>query len=548
MEKLIKKIVKAHRSMELRIFMDNVSIKTLVEVLEVANEAYRNSDSPLMSDEVYDDLEIYLKEQDPKNPFLKKIGTSNNGKFVLPYYAGSLDKIRDDQNGTNEILKWKSRNSGPVVVSDKLDGNSGILVYNGNNINLFSIGNGFEGSDLSGIIDYLDLPNLNGKFVIRGELIISKNNWEKIKHLGTDPRSTLAGCLKKVKREVANYVEFVAFELIQSPMGRLTPKQGLEFLKSEGFTTVYNKVMILDPDEPCEQLTEILIKRRGRSEYDIDGIVVYQNKVNIIVPDKNPSCAFAFKSIKTHEHVVATVTGITWKVSKDGLIKPTVVFSPIKIKGVTISKATGFNASYIMKHDLGPGSKVVIIRSGDVIPVIKEVVKGTKASMPDFDYEWTDSEIDIFTLEETSEQKASLIESFAKKLKIKGIGPSTAIKLVENGIDTIPRFVNVTREKLLNISFKDRGADNILNAIEEALCDCSHLDIMIASNIFGRSLGSSKLKLIVESVPEILEKNSGITVEQIAKIKTIGPKSAEYFIDQLPKFFKLLKKIKITQN
>ena len=99
---------------------------------------------------------------------------------------------------------------------------------------------------------------------------------------------------------------------------------------------------------------------------------------------------------------------------------------------------------------------------------------------------------------------------------------------------------------MLDISFKDRGADNLLIAIEQALYDCTHLDIMIASNIFGRSLGSSKLKLIVESVPEVLEKDSGITVEHIAKIKTIGPKSAEYFIHQLPKFFKLLKKMKIN--
>jgi NAD-dependent DNA ligase len=85
--------------------------------------------------------------------------------------------------------------------------------------------------------------------------------------------------------------------------------------------------------------------------------------------------------------------------SKHGLIKPIVHFPTVNIGGVKIQRATGFNAAYIEENKLGPGSRIVIIRSGDVIPYIVRILSlssnGIGALPDNIDYEWTDTHIDI---------------------------------------------------------------------------------------------------------------------------------------------------------
>jgi NAD-dependent DNA ligase len=86
---------------------------------------------------------------------------------------GSLDKIKDD---AKTIEKWRKKYSGDCVISDKLDGNSGLLVMNpktGANT-LYSRGDGEYGQDLSGILKYIKLPKVKETCAVRGELIISK--------------------------------------------------------------------------------------------------------------------------------------------------------------------------------------------------------------------------------------------------------------------------------------------------------------------------------------------------------------------------------------
>ena len=56
-------------------------------------------------------------------------------------------------------------------------------------------------------------------------------------------------------------------------------------------------------------------------------------------------------------------------ITKDDYLQPIVHFEPVEIDGVTIEKATGFNAKFIKDNKIAPGSIIVIIRSGDVIPI-----------------------------------------------------------------------------------------------------------------------------------------------------------------------------------
>ena len=122
-----------------------------------------------------------------------------------------------------------------------------------------------------------------------------------------------------------------------------------------------------------EYLSEILIKWRDEYEYEIDGIIVIDDKLYNRITG-NPLHAFAFKMIISEQIAEAKVVNVLWTPSKDGYLKPRVQIEPITLGGVKIEYATGFNAKFIVDNNIGLGSLITIIRSGDVIPHILSVV------------------------------------------------------------------------------------------------------------------------------------------------------------------------------
>jgi NAD-dependent DNA ligase len=102
--------------------------------------------------------------------------------------------------------------------------------------------------------------------------------------------------------------------------------------------------------------------------------------------------------------VEVIVTKVEWNVSKDMYMKPIVMFNEIDLDGVKIKQATGFNGQYITKNIIGPGSRIIIIRSGNVIPHIHNVLTPSANELPSMpgtegvDYKWNDTHVDIMML------------------------------------------------------------------------------------------------------------------------------------------------------
>ena len=72
--------------------------------------------------------------------------------------------------------RWCKKYKGPYVISDKLDGTSGLLVYDNGKLSIFTRGNGYIGQNISYLQKLMTFPNPKKlkKFIIRGEFIISK--------------------------------------------------------------------------------------------------------------------------------------------------------------------------------------------------------------------------------------------------------------------------------------------------------------------------------------------------------------------------------------
>jgi NAD-dependent DNA ligase len=323
-----------------------------------------------------------------------------------------------------------------------------------------------------------------------------------------------------------------------------------ENLKNMGTNIKIVRHVVIKEDElNYDYLSKKLIEFRQSSEYDIDGIVICNDSVHKIVAGKNPKYAFAFKTIFTQEQVEVIVTDVEWNISKHRLIKPIVKFEEIILNNVKIKQATGFNASYIINNKIGPGSHLIIIRSGDVIPHILKVLTESSSGMPkmpDIPYKWSsDKEVDIILLDEkkNKEQDIQSFIHFASSLNMEGIKKGVITKLYDSGLDTLYKIIHVTYEELIKIEgFKDKSAKNLINTIQSTLSNISCDKLLYAFNIFGRNLGDKKLKLITDKFPFIMtnrEKALNINITELMSIEGIADISAKQFIDNLPLFYKM---------
>ena len=456
---------------------------------------------------------------------------------------GSLDKVRENEAALD---KWKTKYTGLSIVSDKLDGNSALLVVKDSKYKLYSRGDGAIGQDISHLIPYLkNIPKGLTSIAVRGELIISKENWLKNKK-GANARNAVAGVMhsKKPDRELASVVDFVAYEQIEP---RVKVSTALDSLKRLKFSVVYSEE-IRSKDLTMENLSTILIKRRKDSEYEVDGIVIYHNAEYSIVRGKNPDYAFAFKSILTHEEAEVTIKEVEWNASKDGYLKPILKFDPVILAGASIQKATGFNAQFIEKNLIGPGSRLIIIRSGDVIPHVHKILSkssSNKPSMPEVEYEWNDTHVDILLKDKSNDADVMIKRMiyFAKTLEMKGVGPGIVERLHSNGINTFKKFINVKVEELLKIEgFQKKSAEKVVSEIHEAVSRANCLTFMIASNLFGRSIAEKKLKLIIDKFPKIIEGYKP-TEAELSKVEGVGLVTAKQFLEGLPHFFEFMREL-----
>ena len=519
----------------------------VVEILKAADKAYHLDGNAILSDIQYDLLKDHLQKKAPKNAYLKKVGFKppDKLKVKLPYFLGSQNKIKYED--VKELKNWFSKYNKPdeYLISEKLDGISCLIVNDNKGIcKIYTRGDGDYGTDISHIRAYLkSIPKVIPKeFAIRGELLLSKKNWEKIKDTGVNPRNVVAGIInrKVIEEKVLSLIDFVAYEVLSQEIDIYT---ALNYAKTFGFKTVER--LLISKKLSNDELLDYLKSFKSKSEYEIDGIVITHNFYHKLKDGKNPEYSFAFKSNLLLDEAEVVVNDVEWNVSKNRYLKPIVKFTPVNINGVMIKQATGFNADFIVKNKIGVGSIIKIQRSGDVIPHIVAIIKvadNNEPLMPKVAYKWNKTKVDIIIEddEKNREQDIKSYTFFMKSLEIKGVSEGIITKLYDNSFDTLYKIINITKEDLLAINgFKDKSADNLINAlsiIKTKKC----LDVMVASNIIGRGLGERKLKPILDTYPFVCEDKTQalqLTIKDIMAIKGMGELSAKLFIENLQTFY-----------
>ena len=513
----------------------------LSEMILEANREYYNLSKPTLSDNQYDILKEYIEAKYPANAAITQVGSViTKNKAVLPYEMASMDKIKPD---TEALSNWMAQYKGPYVLSCKLDGVSGMYSTEGDTPKLYTRGDGKVGQDVSHLIKILKLPKHKG-YVVRGEFIIPKDVFNaKYKDKYANPRNMVSGLVNsKTLDETLLDLRFVAYEVIRPVV---KPSVQMKTIAELGHEVVYHRV---ESTLSNKLLSETLVDLRSKYEYEIDGIIVCDDKIYPRASG-NPRHAFAFKMVLSDQFAEAKVVDVIWTASKDGFLKPRIRIEPIHIGGVNIEYTTGFNGKFIEENKIGVGAVVSIIRSGDVIPYIKSVVVPAETGkMPDVPYEWTSTHVDVILKNKDDDPvvREKNITLFFTEIGVDGLSSGNVKRIIAPGYDTVPKIIKMEKADFAKVDgFQQKSVEKMYNGIRDRIAQASLVKLMVGSNMFGHGMGERKLSPVLEEYPNFL--TSADSKEE--KIRILGTKgihkNAEEVVDSIAPFLKFLEACRI---
>ena len=121
-------------------FLKSLPKNDLILFYRKLKYSYYNVGKPLLTDDEFDIVEQFVE-----NLFQTSfIGAPSKTKVQLPYFMGSLQKIKAD---VKKLNKWKQKYSGDCILSTKLDGVSAL--WDVKNSRLYTRGDGEFGQDIS---------------------------------------------------------------------------------------------------------------------------------------------------------------------------------------------------------------------------------------------------------------------------------------------------------------------------------------------------------------------------------------------------------------
>lgn len=349
-------------------------------------EAYYSGDA-LVSDEEFDALVERLKEISPESEVLKTPGwgyePAENKKVPHRYglFVGSLPKIKE---GTALPSQWSTS----LRVSAKLDGISVVSYYEkGHRVLSLTRGNGSQGLDVTKKINIIspETETLSKTFTgaVRGEVLCDVDTWKSLKETrfkdnpSANSRNFTAGVMNRNEEsDDLKNLKYVVYKIIADPERVLSSRIDSRYVDMDKmsdtlkeFTFVPCRYINTSSEKTPETLKNLF--EEFCKVYPCDGLVLTSMSVTY---DKDTvqyeEIAYKFGS----ESKEVTVTKVTWTPSRTGRIVPRVWFDPVELSGAVVQKCTGFNAAFIKNNHIAKGAKILVCRSGEVIPHILKVI------------------------------------------------------------------------------------------------------------------------------------------------------------------------------
>ena len=450
----------------------------------------------VITDAVYDELEVHLKAIKPTSPVLKtgapvvKTGETKKLRVQIPFPMPSLNKAN-----LESLERWLAKHPGPYCASDTVDGVSIGIEERRNGTFATTRGDGRIGGDISFMVDALKIPVMEVGEKVRGEIVMYSGDFKTYAKQFANPRNMVSGITNRNSLHPAlAKCKVLAYESIAP---RLAPSKAFKQLKTNGFHVPGFKVF---PDGTSpETFMKYLKERKAKALYDIDGIVIAQDKANPIARD-NPDWAVALKDFEGNAALQTTVTEVQWQMGRTGILFPRIMFKPIQLGGATVTYCSGKSADFIEQNKIGPGTIIKVAKSGDVIPDLREVVKPTRAQLPDKnEFPNLERKGANFVLPKQHHgnhpvMQVKRIANFFSVLGIKNFKVATIEKFMDAGYENLAAILNMDEDEFLSVpGTSAKVLKVVFDQLDDLCSDLPQTTAMLASGCFEGSVGTTMI-------------------------------------------------------
>lgn len=552
-------------------------IEELTKILNEANYNYYILDNPTISDQEFDKYLRELIELEMEYPNLKKDSspTTRVGGGVIEGFEKVNHTIPmlsiSDVFNEEEIIffdeKIKKEGYNPEYVCElKIDGLSVSLRYEkGKLVRAATRGNGTTGDDITNNVKTIKTIPLTLKkeidIEVRGEIYMSKKTLKRLneeREKNSQPllqncRNAASGSIKLLdSKEVAKRNLEAWIYHLPNPLDYdlTTQEKALEFMKELGFRTNPNNKVVNDVNGIIKFIDDIS-ERRNNLEYDIDGVVVKVNDINMQqklgYTSKYPKWCIAYKF--PAENVYTRLIDIIFTVGRTGQITPNAVLEPVIVAGSTIKRATLHNEDNIINKDIRIGDIVSVYKAGDVIPAVGNPLKERRTGK-EIPFTMIDKcpicgtkiirkeeEADYFCPNPNCDaRKVENLIHFASKdaMNIEGLGDNIMEDLYNydyiKNISDIYELNKYTKELETLEGYGKKSVENLFKSIENSKNN-SLERLLFALGI--KQVGSKTAKVLAKHYLT-LDNIINTTKEDLLEIKDIG----EIIANNIVKYFK----------
>lgn len=500
-----------------------LELEELVEFLQVANILYRSGES-VITDEVYDFVFLTeLKARDPGHPFLHAVEpepVADSKTVDLPVRMLSTEKAYD----FTVVERWAGRVEKAAVecgavfdslifrATPKLDG---FAAYDDGQM-LYTRGDGRRGTNITRAFDRgLQVAGDGRRGLGPGEIVVSRSYFrENLAQFFDNSRNFQASLIKEKELGEPAAEAIKCGEAVFFPFALLPSWQGTWGELEAAFESIVDELW-------------------GALDYDIDGIVleVIDERVrnHMGATRHHHRWQLAFK--RNTETAEVTVLQVVPQTSRSGRVNPVAELEPTRLSGALIRRASAHHYAMVKSKGIGPGARIKLSRSGEVIPKIEEVLVPVEPQLPSACPSCGTAlllEKDYLVCVNNMNCPAQIthsIEHFFKTLgNIDGFGPSSVRKIYEGGITTIPGIYHLRAEDFEALGFGPKQATNMVAQLQRSLLEpIEDWRFLAAFGLFRMGMGNCER--LLENFP--LDEVFGVNKEQVTKIKGFGEKSAE---------------------
>lgn len=557
-------------------------VKALRQQIEYHSNRYYNMDAPEITDYEYDMLMQRLKQIEKEHPELidassptQKVGGSAKREAgVLVRHNVPMLSLQDVFS-KEEVLEFvremqEKLDHPEFVVEYKIDGLSMSLRYEQGKLVLAETrGDGINfGEDVTANAKVIEdvktsLKDAPEYLEIRGEVYMTEAAFSHVnetqellgKKTFANPRNCAAGTLRQLDSKVVKerHLSMFIFNL-QQVTGRefATHTEAYAYMKSQKIPVIEDYRVCYTGEEVWEAICAIG-EKRGELAYDIDGAVVkinrYADRELLGNTSKVPRWAVAYKY--PPEEKETKLLDIELSVGRTGRITPTAIFEPIRLCGTSVSRATLHNQDFINDLDIAIGDTIVVYKSGEIIPKVKEVLHEKRpegahtfvipdvcpvCGAPTYREEHT-ADIKCSSATCPAQLERHIINFVGRDaMDIKGFGTAYIEELIRQGyLHDIADIYELSayREELIEkgILGKEKNTDKLLGVIEASKQNDAY-QLMTGLGISG--IGKTAAKSLMEhfgSIHAVAE----ASMEQLVEVNDIGEISAkaiyQYFHD-----------------